>query len=169
MKKDKFIILVILIIAIGTIALLTTGMLRKNTGQVQKKLTGFTATANINYKGTSFQTKVEYTSQDLVKMEIITPENLKGVTMAWNGKDINIEYMGLSVNVGDSAVLGKAIMSSIVSAINEGTKAKGETKGDAIIVKGKVSSGEYTLTVDKSTGIPISLVIPSAGLSCDFV
>ena len=89
----------------------------------------------------------------------------------YNGNDIEISYLGMSVKMDDDSMLANAMASAIVKAVDTAARGSGITmknSGKAILMKGENENGSFELTFDRENGSLLSLNVPALDLECTF-
>ena len=131
----------------------------------------FTCIAKLNYNGSEFKAAVTKESPGCYTIEIIEPVNLRGIMLQWNDGDLSVGYKGLSVKI-DPALLPDTAFGAIL--INSFNAAAGEdgyritNDGDTVRLEGTSESGDFSIVLDKETGMLMSIDVPSVNLTAIF-
>ena len=127
-------------------------------------------TASIDYQGKTYEANVTKTASTYV-VEMAAPPMLKGLRWSFDGMNTEISYKGIKADLGDKSLLSGAISNAIIGAINNAAGDSGvkvSTKGSDYRLSGRTESGDYILSVDKSTGEIKKLEIPGIDFSALF-
>lgn len=100
-----------------------------------------------------------------------SPETLQGLQFDFAADKISLNFKGLKLDVEPSSFLASSAASALVNAFEtslNGDNVDITSKGGVATVTAKGDSGNFTLTLDESTGAPLSLSVPSLDLNCNF-
>ncbi len=131
----------------------------------------FTAKADIHFGEIAATASINRIGDGVYDVTLISPEALNGMKFQYNGSDISISYLGMSVALADDSLLANAMTSAIVKAVDMAARDQGITmkkSGDAVILQGNNDNGAFELRLDKKTGSLLKLEIPSMELECTF-
>ncbi len=180
MKKGKFFILLILVLIIGWIIFFTffSSKTAKNlkVGNNSSSQEIVNAILNISSYEAIVEVKVhsnknenhyilkqKYESEDKSEQEILEPENIAGMKILKNGKQLKIENTNLSLTTifESYEYLSDNILdlSCFIQDYKEDEQASWTEKGDQIILSTKKEKEEKTLEIDKKEGNPINMKV----------
>jgi|GEM_PF-3592388 hypothetical protein len=126
--------------------------------------------ANIDYKGKNYKANIVKTASTYA-VEITDPPTLKGLKWSFDGVNTEISYKGIKTDLGDKSLLSGAISNAVIGAINNAAGDSGvkvAAGGNSYSISGKTESGNYVLSVDKTTGEIKKLEIPDIDFSALF-
>ena len=127
-------------------------------------------TADIEYKGKNYQANIVKTVSTYT-VEMTEPPALKGLKWSFDGVDTELSYKGINVDLGDKSLLSGSISNAIIGSINNATGDSGvklAASGNTYTLSGRTESGDYILSVDKSSGEIKKLEIPNIDFSALF-
>ena len=138
-------------------------------------VTGFSCNAAGTYRGEGVAGTLTRTAAGLLTVTLSKPDTLSGLTMEWNGTDVNLKLMGLSFSVNPDTVpeaaLGKRILQSLDAVVYgqaEGTLTEdGRQKTEGTAGEGD-SAAAFTVWSDPATGSLLGLEVPAEELSLTF-
>ena len=110
----------------------------------------FTADASVTIDKMQAEGKL-CRSGDAWDIEFTSPNTLSGVKLMFADGSVSASYKGLSFSVPQSAVPVKAMMTELISAVEENASKEelsGEEKDDTLRISGSLDAGSYTLIVD---------------------
>lgn len=136
--------------------------------EVAPVLDGLRFTANINYYNEKYVSDVSV-SDNRMSFTVLSPEDLSGLKLDFNGDKVTAEYMGLkyepkteSMPVGNVA---QKIYGAIEDVIGKGNlKCK---KGNNVEYNGRINGKSYKFTFSPS-GLPIGIQMPDDSFSVAF-
>ena len=126
----------------------------------------------------SFRCKADITfgemqaTADVVRsLDGSTRVTMQGLQFDFAEDKISLNFKGLKLDVEPTSFLASSAASALVNAFE--TSLNGDnlditSKGGVATVTAKGESGNFTLTLDESTGAPLSLSVPSLDLNCNF-
>lgn len=132
---------------------------------------GFTAKANIHFGDIQATADINRIGDGVCNITLISPQALNGMNFQYNGSDIQISYLGMSVKMDDDSLLANAMTSAIVKAVDTAARGSGismKKSGKTVVLKGEGDNGNFELQVDKNTGSLLKLTIPEMDLECTF-
>ena len=132
---------------------------------------GFTAKADIRFGGIEATATLNRIADGICDVTLIAPKALNGMKFQYNGSDIEISYLGMSVKTSDDSLLANAMAAALVKAVDAAARDSGismKKSGKTILMKGTNDNGAFELRLDKNTGALLSLKIPSMDLECTF-
>ncbi len=131
----------------------------------------FSCVADVHYNEMDIKAKVTSPSIGQYTIEVLEPASLKGLTVGWNGEEIQLGYLGLSIGI-DPATLPDSLFGSILIDVFNRTAAQEgmsiETGENELVLHGKTDSGDFTVSMDRETGALKSVSVPSVGLEAQF-
>lgn len=131
----------------------------------------FTAKADIHFGDIEATATINRIGDGVCDITLISPKALNGMKFQYNGNDIEISYLGMSVKMDDDSMLANAMASAIVKAVDTAARGTGITmkkSGKAILMKGENENGSFELTFDRENGSLLSLNVPALDLECTF-
>lgn len=132
---------------------------------------GFTAKANIRFGELEATADINRIGDGICSITLVSPKVLNGMSFRYDGADIQIDYLGMSVKTSDDSLFANAMTSAIVKAVDTAARGSGismKKSGKTVLLKGENDSGNFELQVDKETGSLLRLTIPEMNLECTF-
>lgn len=132
---------------------------------------GFTAKANIHFGDIEATADINRIGDGVCNITLISPKALNGMNFQYNGSDLQISYLGMTVKMDDDSLLANAMTSAIVKAVDTAARGSGismKKSGKTVVLKGENDNGNFELQVDKNTGSLLKLTIPEMDLECTF-
>lgn len=130
----------------------------------------FSAEVEITLDEMTAQGKLCRYGNDMWDIEFSSPNTISGVLLSFEGGNAEASYKGLSFSVPQSALPIKSMMSNLISAADTLAKSEqleGNEKDGNLEINGRLESGDYTLTVDKSGNI-MRFEMPNNKLTMNF-
>ncbi len=131
----------------------------------------FTAKADIHFGEIEATASFNRIGDGIYDVTLISPEALNGMNFRYNGSEIQLSYLGMSVALSDDSLLANAMTTAIVKAVDAAARDQGITMkkdGNAIVMKGNNDNGAFELRFDKKNGSLLELSVPSMDLECTF-
>ncbi len=131
----------------------------------------FTAKADIHFGDIEATATINRIGDGVCDITLISPQALNGMKFQYNGNDIEISYLGMSVTMDDDSMLANAMTAAIVKAVDTAARGSGismKKSGKAILLEGENENGSFSLTFDKENGSLLSLIVPALDLECTF-
>lgn len=131
----------------------------------------FTAKADIHFGEMEAVASINREGDGVYNVTLVSPKALNGMSFQYNGSDITISYLGMSVALSDDSLIANAMTTAIIKAVDTVARDQGITmkkSGNAIVMKGENDNGEFELKLDKKTGSLLNLKIPEMDLECTF-
>ena len=86
---------------------------------------GFTAKANIHFGEIEATADINRIGDGVCNITLISPKALNGMNFQYNGSDIQISYLGMSIKTDDDSLLANAMTSAIVKAVDTAARGSG--------------------------------------------
>lgn len=132
-------------------------------------VSGFRCHAAITYDDFAAEGVLTRTAAGTLTLDLIAPEALNGVSLLWNGENVEIRLHGLSFAVDAEELpacgVGNLLLGALDAAVGTPT---GVATADGVQTQGTFPSGEFTLLSDPVTGHLLSLSVPSCALTVRF-
>ena len=131
----------------------------------------FTTTASITYGKFEAEATVNRLGNGLWDVEFVKPTTLAGVKLSYNGEDITASYMGLSFSIPKDAAPIKGILSMIFNSIDKSAEKVDmpyAEKDGISVYSGTSDQGDYTISVEKSSGNLVGFELPDEKLKVEF-
>lgn len=131
----------------------------------------FSSTVEISYGDFSAEADLTYRNSAGAVLEIIAPQNLEGLIFNFNGETLNAEYKGISYPLSDTngqAVSAARLIFSAIANAATSKDTKIDTQTNEFSVSGSVSSLEYEMRFDKTSGAIKSFSVPEQNLKATF-
>lgn len=112
----------------------------------------FSAKAEITLDRLNAEGNIKRFGTGAWEIEFSSPDSLSGVKLDFSEGNVSASYKGLSFSIPQSALPVKAMMLNLIKAVDDSAaldELKGEEKDNSLVIKGKLESGDYTLSVDK--------------------
>lgn len=131
----------------------------------------FDAKATIRLKDLVMTADINKTSADALTMIIEEPKTLSGMKFSYDGTDITVSYMGLSIKLDENSKLVSSAANLIVGALNKAASPSGidvRLQEGALLVSGKSDDGDFSIKLDKANGSIVSIALPELDFTCNF-
>ena len=173
-KNSKTVIgVIILIIAASLIMIATRLYFNKTVSQAISLKENFSCMVDITYGDLSAKASFTKSGQTGFNIAFTAPETLNGVEIICSGNDITIKYMGLTMDIDKNLLPSKAIINCISQVLNFAQLPEElnivSSTDNTITAKGVAPEGEFEITVEKSTGLPVKITVPDIGFSAVFI
>ncbi len=130
---------------------------------------GFTAQASIQYKGMDVQGQFSCSADGRVTMVFSLPRSLDGVTLGWNGSEMQMRLGGMTIAVAEDSMPDGGLIRCLTRVLSSVKPKEGEREGADYIISGEVEDTAYTLVCDAESGLPKSLSVPDEELTATFL
>lgn len=129
----------------------------------------FSLTAEIKYQNADIiKGTFERTSVGIWKGVLTEPFALQGISLDYTNGALVLSCAGISVEPSGSGVIAARLMFDALESAFTKTAVDIKAAGASIEVSGINGNGAYILTIDKTTGLPISMTVPDRNLSISF-
>lgn len=123
---------------------------------------GISFTADVTYYNENYTCDVDVNEEGIMTAEVTYPEELKGVSLTFDGENVTAEYLGLTYTLKtDTMPLGNVALSIykvFCDVTNNGLSA--EYTEENCLIENTVDGEKYEFTFSPS-GLPLELKIPS--------
>ncbi len=170
MKTKTFTIWVCILLGL-IITVTVLGFLKKpDNSQIASNVKrAFEAKATIKLKDITLVGDVNKTKDNTCTVTIQSPENLKGMKISYDGKDIVVGFKGLNVNLNGDSKLVNSIAKIIVNSIDNVNDDIGvKIDDDTLKLNGKSDTGRFNMTLSKTNRSIMSLSVPELDFECEF-
>ncbi len=131
----------------------------------------FESSAQFTYDDFSFDAVVKRNALGSCVITITSPKAIEGMTFTYQGDQLTVEYLGLSVDIDPNTALSQAAVSAVVKALDAMTRQNGihvSFEDSKFLVNGETENGDFTLILDEKSGNFLSLEIPEIPMSVTF-
>lgn len=154
------------LLVIVTVLLCLCGCGKKST--IQPITDGFTAQATIRYKEMDVAGQFSCSADGRVNMVFSLPKSLDGVTLGWNGSEMQMRLGGMTITVSEDSMPDGGLIRCLTRVLAAVEPSGGKKEGERYIIDGDVGGTAYTLVCDVTTGFPLSLSVPDEQLEVTF-
>ena len=151
-------------------ALVLSACSSKKNGAEEPVTAGFECDMDVQYRDMEVKGHLTRQTAGTLLLEVTEPATLNGLSMEWDGENVQLRLHGLSFDVDPSAIpqsaLGKGILGALDTAL--GLHEDRTVTEEGVSTKGSTLDGEFTLVSDPETGNLLSLTIPSLELTAQF-
>ena len=154
-------------LAIATAALLCLCGCGKQT-TIDPITDGFTAQAAIQYKGMDVQGQFSCSTDGRVTMTFSQPKSLDGVTLGWNGNEMQMRLGGMTITVAEDSMPDGGLIRCLTRVLSTVEPKQGKKDGADYVISGDAEGTAYTLVCDATTGLPKTLSVPDEELTATF-
>lgn len=120
----------------------------------------FEAKANVSMGKSRYVCQLQYSAGQGAQLTLLEPQELEGMTWAWDRKILSVSYEGLTVSQDNMALpqtgMIPMMLESLDAASVEGALT---TSGDGLFF-GSSEGNNFTLTADRRTGQIKQLAVP---------
>ena len=152
MKRAVISVLMILMLLCGC---------SKNTKTSTPVTKGISFTADVTYYNENYTCDVDVNEEGIMSAKVTYPEELKGVSLRFDGETVTAEYLGLTYTLKtDTMPLGNVALSiyKVFTDVTEKGLMAEQNEGNCII-ENEVNGEKYEFTFSPS-GLPLELKIP---------
>ena len=131
----------------------------------------FSCKADIQYNGMQIGARVTRPSAAGCRIEVESPDTLKGMTLDWNGSKMNISYLGLSFDVDPASLPDTAFGNILIDVFNALSRQNGlsiSKDGESMTLSGSGESGDFSVVWDRKANALKSIDAPDSGFSAQF-
>ena len=155
------------LVAVATTALLCLcGCGEKNT--IDPITDGFTAQAAIQYKEMEVEGEFSCSTDGRVSMVFSLPKSLDGVTLGWNGSEMQMQLGSMTLTVAEDRMPDGGLIRRLTDVLTAVRPKNGNREGEDYVIRGEAEGVSYTFVCDAETGLPKSLSVPDEGLTASF-
>lgn len=137
-------------------------------GDIQPITDGFSAQTTIRYKDMDVQGQLSCSADGRVNMVFSLPKSLDGVTLGWNGSEMQMQLGGMTITVSEDSMPDGGLIRCLTRVLAAVEPKGGTREGDDYVIRGTAGDTEYTLVCDAATGLPDSLSVPDEQLEVTF-
>ena len=136
-------------------------------GYEQPIVVDFECDANIQYKDMQMEGHITRVTTGMMKLEITSPDTIKGLVMEWDGAGISVTLNGVTFQVEPESLpvsgLGKSLLDVLDSAQNL-QKIEGKVTDNGLVISGQGQNGTYQMISDPDNGHLKSISVPDLNL-----
>ena len=130
---------------------------------------GFRCEISLECSGMDIVAEVAHHAPGLCTVSIVRPDSLKGLTAEWEGGEIRIDHLGMSMSLDPDKFPDAAFLPAVLDALDSLSLAgeinpEPDQTGDRCICRGYCRAGEYIAMLDNETGALYRLQIPDYGI-----
>lgn len=129
---------------------------------------GFSAQATIHYKEMEVQGQFSCSADGKVNMSFTLPKSLDGVTLGWNGSEMQMRLGGMTIAVAQDSMPDGGLMQCLTRVLASVQPQNGQREDTDYVIGGEIDGVGYTLVCDAATGLPKSLSVPDEQLDATF-
>ena len=155
------------LVAAATMALLCLCGCEKKT-TIDPITDGFTARATIQYKEMAVQGQFSCSTDGRVSMVFSMPKSLDGVTLGWNGSEMQMQLGSMTLTVAEDRMPDGGLIRRLTDVLTAAKPQGGAVDGDDYVIRGEAEGVAYTFVCDAATGLPKSLSVPDENLTAEF-
>ena len=135
---------------------------------IQPITDGFTAQATIRYKEMDVAGQLSCSADGRVNMVFTLPKSLDGVTLGWNGSEMQMRLGGMTITVSEDSMPDGGLIRCLTRVLAAVEPSDGKKEGEHYVIDGDVGGTAYTLVCDAVSGFPLSLSVPDEQLEVTF-
>ena len=127
----------------------------------------FSCKVSINYNDKDYSATVTRIGQGVWNAEMTEPKTVNGMGLHYENGEVSVKYKGFSVNLPNSSVPMKTLLSQIFEAVDNianNPNVKSTKTDNGVAVEGETSGGKYIITFDKDGNL-LSVNIPTKKLT----
>lgn len=128
---------------------------------------GFTCRAAMQYGDMAVEGDLTCTREGGVSLTFTLPPSLQGITLAFDSAGMAMELGGMHLTVPTDAVPQGALVRCLASVLASAHPA-GVLTEEGYVIRGEAEGVGYTLVCDPTTGLPLSLSVPTQNLEAVF-
>ena len=135
---------------------------------IQPITDGFTAQATIRYKEMDVAGQFSCSADGRVNMVFSLPKSLDGVTLGWNGSEMQMRLGGMTITVAEDSMPDGGLIRCLTRVLAAVEPEGGKKEGERYVIDGNADGTLYTLVCDAESGLPLSLSVPDERLEVTF-
>ena len=135
---------------------------------IQPITDGFTAQATIRYKEMDVAGQFSCSADGRVNMVFSLPKSLDGVTLGWNGSEMQMRLGGMTITVAEDSMPDGGLIRCLTRVLAAVEPTGGKKEGERYVIDGNADGTPYTLVCDAESGLPLSLSVPDEQLEVTF-
>ena len=130
----------------------------------------FESDVKVQAQELEFEGTIKRYGTGMWSMNVTAPETLEGLNISYSDEGVTAELDGLTLEIAMEDINGGAVFAQIFKAVDSaaaaGTLQCTETE-DGKVFTGEFAGGEYKLTFEPQTLVPVGIEIPSSGIFCE--
>lgn len=134
---------------------------KENNNDYFEKKQDFDILATCDQNGLEYTMNIKKSGSQ-IQFAYVSPENIKGLCFIFDSGKEKVSYMGLDINDENGQLL-KAILPEIIATAIEDSLTKPGEK-----IEGVTEYGNYSVSVDRTSGLLKTLVLSNYNLKCVF-
>jgi len=141
-----------MILTAFVILLLLSGCTKVKNSQ-KPDFNAFEMTADIKYNGMDIEAKIARKALNLYTVELLSPKELKGMTIDYDGEELKFKYLGITFNTYPAALPDQSFLKGMFSVFNEvsvNDKLSFKSKSGQIIIGGATDYGDFEVITDEN-------------------
>ena len=135
---------------------------------IQPITDGFTAQTTIRYKEMDVAGQFSCSADGRVNMVFSLPKSLDGVTLGWNGSEMQMRLGGMTITVAEDSMPDGGLIRCLTRVLAAVEPTGGKKEGEHYVIDGIADGTAYTLVCDVATGLPQTLSVPDEQLEVTF-
>lgn len=128
---------------------------------------GFSCHTVITYREMCLEGELTCGKGGAVEMAFVQPKSLNGITLRWDGKEMQMALGGMHLTVAAEKVPQSALLCCLAQVLTAEHKA-GNRTDSGYVITGELDGKGYELVCDPAVGAPLSLSLPEEELSATF-
>jgi len=125
---------------------------------------GFRCTVRLVYGSSEYIGTLDRSDPTTGSLTIHKPASLEGTTMTWDGDDVTVSYKHMTVTFAE----GTLPVGAAVKALWKTLDSCRSSSENTTVVEGMVDGIGYTVTFDDTSGLPLTMAVPSVPLNVSF-
>lgn len=128
---------------------------------------GFTCRVAMQYQDMAVEGDLTCTRDSGASLTFTLPPSLQGITLSCDSAGMAMELGGMHLTVPADAVPQGALVRCLASVLAS-THPTGVLTEEGYVIRGEAEGVAYTLACDPTTGLPLSLSVPTQNLEAVF-
>ena len=128
---------------------------------------GFTCRAAVQYGDMMVEGDLTCTREGEASLTFALPPSLQGITLALDADGMAMELGGMHLTVPADAVPQEALIRCL-AAVLAAAHPTGTLTDEGYVIRGEAEGNTYTLVCDPTSGLPLTLSVPSQQLEAVF-
>ena len=139
-------------------------------GTTAPTFTGFSCKDDIAYRDMKVKGRLSRVSAGTLTLEIEEPSTLSGMKLSWDGEQVRVNMLGLSVELDPADIPASALGSALVDTLDTALRVQDQAVFSDGVMKldGECAAGSYTVTSDPATGALLTVAVPDLELRASF-
>ena len=121
----------------------------------------------MQYREMAVEGELTCTTDGAASLSFTLPKSLQGIALHWDGRSMAMELGNMSLEVPSDKVPESALIRCMLSVLTA-VHPTGSLTEEGYVIEGEAEGTAYRLVCDPTSGLPLSLSVPSQELEAVF-